>query len=88
MSYEEIKKFSVYGTVIGSDQLVRLDEVSVIADPETIKSLGEFFIKASHEISKDKLEHVHLQDFIECFSEKKHVDIILLNKKLVLRGKG
>ncbi|WP_409281844.1 hypothetical protein [Pseudomonas defluvii] len=67
---KKLKKFSAYGTVLGSDQLVRLDEVSIIADSETIKSLGEFFIRASREISRNKLEHVHLQDFIECFSEK------------------
>ncbi len=40
-----LKKFTVHGTAVGSDRSVQLDEISILAEPDTLRVLGEFLIK-------------------------------------------
>ncbi|MCO7574215.1 hypothetical protein NJH78_29930 [Pseudomonas chlororaphis] len=68
---------------MGSDQRIQLDEISILAEPDTLRALGEFLIKAATDMVVDGLEHVHLQDVIEHFSHQAHVDVIALNRALI-----
>ncbi|MCO7614755.1 hypothetical protein NJH83_31445 [Pseudomonas chlororaphis] len=68
---------------MGSDQRIQLDEISILAEPDTLRALGEFLIKAATDMAVDGLEHVHLQDVIEHFSHQAHVDVIALNRALI-----
>ncbi|WP_347900794.1 hypothetical protein [Pseudomonas purpurea] len=77
---EALKGFVVHGAAVGDDKSIRLDEVSILADPETIRVLGEFLINASREMVESGIEHVHLQDVYQDFSSSQHVDIIALNQ--------
>ncbi|MFJ7142210.1 hypothetical protein [Pseudomonas protegens] len=78
-----LKKFTVHGTAVGSDRRIQLDEISILAEPDTLRALGEFLIKASADMTANGLEHVHLQDVIEHFSHQEHVDVIALNRTLI-----
>jgi hypothetical protein len=80
---KKLKAFTVHGTAVGSDQSIQLDEISILAEPDTLRALGEFLIKASADMVADGLEHVHLQDVIEHFSHEEHVDVIALNRALI-----
>lgn len=80
---KKLKKFTVHGTAVGSDKSIKLDEISILADPETLRDLGVFLISASYEMVTNGLEHLHLQDLIENFSHKKHVDFIALNQEVI-----
>lgn len=77
---EALKEFVVHGTAVGDDKSIRLDEVSILADPEAIRALGEFLINASREMLESGVEHVHLQDVYQDFSSSQHVDVIVLNQ--------
>ncbi|NBF12653.1 Imm32 family immunity protein [Pseudomonas sp. Fl4BN1] len=79
----KLKKFTVHGTAVDSDTSIQLDEISILAEPETLRELGIFLINASYEMAVNGREHVHLQDVIESFSHKEHVDFIVLNQKLI-----
>ncbi|WP_419178462.1 Imm32 family immunity protein [Pseudomonas fluorescens] len=57
--------------------------MTVLAEPDTLRALGEFLIKAATDMAIDGLEHVHLQDVIEHFSHQAHVDVIALNRALI-----
>lgn len=78
-----IDTFKVYGTEVGSAEELRLDEISLLASPAVIRSLGEFFIEVSERMESEETEHVHLQDFFGGFDCDNHVDIILLNNNFV-----
>lgn len=80
---KKLNKFTVHGTAVGSDHSIRLDEVSILADSETIKALGAFLIHVANEMSAEGVEHVHLQDLVEDFSHDDHVDLIVLNGDLI-----
>lgn len=80
---KKLNKFSVHGTAVGSGQNIQLDEVSILADPQTIRELGVFLINASNEMSAHGLEHIHLQDIVEDFDYEANVDFIALNNSLV-----
>ena len=79
----ELSKFSGHGTAIGSDKNIQLGEVSILADPQTIRELGVFLINASYEMSTHGLEHMHLQGIVEDFDYEVNVDFIVLNNSLV-----
>ncbi|PYY83117.1 hypothetical protein DNK59_20580 [Pseudomonas sp. TKO26] len=81
---EKLKHFSVQGTAVGSDQSIQLDEISILAEPETLRALGVFLINAASEMALNGREHVHLQEVIEDFSHEQHVDFIALNRALIL----
>ncbi|CAI8840250.1 Resolvase/invertase-type recombinase catalytic domain-containing protein [Pseudomonas sp. IT-232MI5] len=80
---KKLKNFTAYGTPFGTDKNIKLDEISLLADPETIKNLGLFLINASYEMEINELEHIHLQDVLGNFSHKKHVDLIAINQNIV-----
>lgn len=80
---EKLKHFSVQGTAVGSDQSIQLDEISILAEPETLRALGEFLINTSADMVANGLEHRHLQDVIEHFSHQEHVDVIALNRAVI-----
>ncbi|WP_143031438.1 MULTISPECIES: hypothetical protein [unclassified Pseudomonas] len=80
---KKLKTFTVHGTAVGSDQRIQLDEISILAEPDTLRALGEFLINASCEMAASGLEHVHLQDAIEHFSHQEHVDVIALNRAVI-----
>lgn len=82
-SMEKLTKFTVHGTDIGSGESIQLDEVSIHADPQTIRELGVFLINASYEMSANGLEHMHLQDVVKDFDHEANVDFIALNSCLV-----
>jgi hypothetical protein len=73
--------FTVHGTATSNN--IQLDEISIIADSETMRALGSFLINAAEEMAQYGLEHLHLQDFIENFSHGTHVDIIALNREAI-----
>jgi hypothetical protein len=39
---KRLTEFTVHGTAVGSDASIQLDEVSILADPQTIRELGVF----------------------------------------------
>jgi len=80
---KKLNKFTVHGTAVGSDTSIQLDEVSILADPQTIRELGVFLINASYEMSTSGLEHMHLQDIVEDFDYDANVDFIALNSDIV-----
>jgi len=81
---QKLKPFSVQGTAVGSDQSIQLDEISILAEPDTLRALGAFLIDAANEMALNGREHVHLQDVIEGFSHEQHVDFIALDRALIL----
>jgi len=85
---KKLKAFTVHGTAVGSDKSIKLDEISILADPETLRNLGVFLISASYEMEINGLEHLHLQDLLENFSHKKHVDFIALNQEVIKHVKN
>jgi hypothetical protein len=68
--------FRVYGTAVGSDLQIKLDEIVIAADPETIRSLGVFLLNVAYEMEENEVDHIHLQDVVKNFSCDEHVDII------------
>lgn len=80
---KKLTKFTVHGTAVGSDKNIQLDEISILADPETIRNLGVFLISASYEMSTNGVEHMHLQDIVEDFNYEENVDFIALNSSLI-----
>jgi hypothetical protein len=80
---KKFKAFTVHGTPIGSNENIQLDEISIIADPKTMRALGVFLINAADEMAEYGLEHLHLQDLVENFSDRCHVDFIALNQEIV-----
>ncbi|MBB5371469.1 MULTISPECIES: hypothetical protein [unclassified Janthinobacterium] len=82
-SMKRLTKFTVQGTAVGSDKNIQLDEVSILADPETIRNLGVFLISAASAMSTNGVEHMHLQDVIEDFDHEENVDFIALNSRLI-----
>ncbi len=80
---KNLTPFTVHGTATGSNYNIQLDEISIIADSETMSALGSFLINAADEMAQYGLEHLHLQDFVENFSHETHVDIIALNREAI-----
>ncbi|CAI3801545.1 hypothetical protein GLGCALEP_02886 [Pseudomonas sp. MM221] len=76
----KLNNIKAWGTETGSDKPLRLDEISLLTTPSMIRSLGIFLINAAYEMEENDVEHIHLQDVSCNFSQKKHVDIILVNQ--------
>ncbi len=87
---KNLTAFTVHGTAIGSNKKNQLDEISIIADSETMRALGSFLINAADEMAQFGLEHLHLhlQDIVENFSHETHVDFIALSREVVEPTKG
>lgn len=69
-----------WGTEVGSDETLRLEEISLLTTPAMIRTLGVFLITAAYEMEENDAEHIHLQDLSSNFSHKKHVDMVLVNQ--------
>lgn len=76
----KLNNMRAWGTEVGSDEALRLDEISLLTTPAMIRTLGVFLITAAYEMEENDAEHIHLQDLSSNFSHKKHVDIILINQ--------
>ena len=81
----DISGFEIHGTAIGKETSIKLDEISILGCPETIKAIGEFLVKAADRMICENLERMHLQDIFYNFSSSDHVDIIALNGNLILK---
>lgn len=79
---KNLTPFTIHGTAISTNN-IQFDEISIIADSETMRALGNFLINAADEMAQYGLEHLHLQDFAENFSHETHVDIIALNREVI-----
>ncbi|WP_141685056.1 hypothetical protein [Burkholderia stabilis] len=79
----DLGEMKIFGTLEGDDRSLRLDEISILAKPEVIRSLGVFLINAAYEMDSNDAEHVHLQDSISNFSYENHVDVIAVNQDKV-----
>jgi hypothetical protein len=80
---KNITAFTVHGTAIGSNKNIQLDEISIIANSETMRALGGFLINAADEMAQFGLEHIRLQDIVENLFHETHVDVIALNREIV-----
>ena len=83
-NYKDLESYTVHGTAIGTDTSFQLDEISIVADPKTLKALGAFFMNAADEMEQHGLEHLHFQDIVENFCHDNHVDVIVLNSDAVI----
>lgn len=81
----DIGGFEIHGTAAGKEASIKLDEISILGCPETIKAIGELLVKAADRMICENLEHMHLQDIFYNFSSSVHVDIIALNSNLILK---
>ncbi len=73
---KKIDAFKILGTITGSAKVEQLDEITIVANPETLRQIGIFLINAAYEMDVNEFDHMHLQDVFQNFSTKKHVDII------------
>ncbi|MFJ7884834.1 hypothetical protein ACIQYF_15290 [Pseudomonas sp. NPDC096917] len=84
---KNLKMFAIYGTATNTSEEIKLDEISIVADTNTLKVIGNFFTNAAKEMEAHELEHMHFQDMVDNFSHENHVDIIVLNKDVILTKK-
>lgn len=76
----KLNNMRAWGTEVGSDETLRLEEISLLTTPAMIRTLGVFLITAAYEMEENDAEHIHLQDLSSNFSHKKHVDMVLVNQ--------
>jgi hypothetical protein len=43
-NYKDLESYTVHRTAIGTDTSFQLDEISIVADPKTLKALAAFFM--------------------------------------------
>lgn len=79
----DLGDLKIFGTLEGSDKSRKLDEISILGNPEVIRALGVFLINAAYEMDTNDAEHLHLQDAISNFSYENHVDVIAINQDKV-----
>ncbi|WP_233835922.1 Imm32 family immunity protein [Paraburkholderia sp. ZP32-5] len=79
----KFSELKIWGTIEGSDKLLKLSEISILANAEDIRTLGVFLINAAYEMNVNDVEHMHLQDSIANFSYKNHADVIAINQEKV-----
>ena len=79
----DLGDFKIFGTLEGSDKSIKLDEISILGNSESIRAIGVFLINAAYEMDVNDAEHLHLQDVISNFSYESHVDVIVINEKKV-----
>jgi len=76
-------KFYGYSRDSNEDIPTELKEVSVLADPELLKRLGQFFLSCASEIEVDKnlkWEHKHFQD-VDSNLSPQYPDFIVVNSQ-------
>jgi hypothetical protein len=85
---KNLKPFAVHGTATGTETSIQLDEISIVADPKTLKALAAFLMNAADEMEQHGLEHLHFQDIVGNFCHDNHVDVIVLNSDVVIPSDG
>ena len=73
---KKIDSFKILGTAVNSKKQQPLEEIVIIASPQTLREIAVFLINAAYEMEVNDFDHMHLQDSIANFSSKKHADII------------
>lgn len=84
---KNLETFAIYGTSESTSQEIKLDEISIVADAQTLRLIGSFFTNSAKKMEANELEHIHFQDSVKNFSHEDHVDIIVINKDVVLTTK-
>jgi hypothetical protein len=80
---KDLGEFKIFGTLEGSDESLKLDEISILGNANVMRALGLFLINAAYEMDENDIEHIHLQDSISNFSYENHVDVIAINQDKV-----
>lgn len=75
-----MKKFSIHGTEKGNTTSIKLDEIAILADPDTLLKIGEFIIKTAHVMKGYEVDYSQLQDEVSDFDYKNNTDIIIYNQ--------
>ena len=75
-----MRKFSIHGTEEGNTTSIKLDEIAILADPDTLLKIGEFIIKTAHVMKGYEVDYSHLQDEVSDFDNKNNTDIILVDR--------
>ena len=57
-----MKKFSIHGTEEGNTTSIKLVEIAILADPDTLLKIGEFIIKTAHVMKGYEVDYSQLQD--------------------------
>ena len=65
-----MRKFSIHGTEEGNTTSIKLDEIAILADPDTLLKIGEFIIKTAHVMKGYEVDYSHLQDEVSDFDSK------------------
>ncbi|MGP5445291.1 Imm32 family immunity protein [Pseudomonas helleri] len=82
-----LKTFAIYGSAESTCQEIKLDEISIVADAQTLRLIGSFLTNSAKKMEANDVEHIHFQDIVKNFSHENHVDIIVINKDVVLTTK-
>ena len=75
-----MKRFSIHGTEEGNTTSIKLDEIAILADPDTLLKIGEFIIKTAHVMKGYEVDYSQLQDEVSDFDYKNNTDIIIYNQ--------
>ena len=75
-----MRKFSIHGTEEWNTTSIKLDEIAILADPDTLLKIGEFIIKTAHVMKGYEVDYSHLQDEVSDFDSKNNTDIIIYNQ--------
>ena len=75
-----MKKFSIHGTEERNATSIKLDEIAILADPDTLLKIGEFIIKTAHVMKGYEVDYSQLQDEVSDFDYKNNTDIIIYNQ--------
>ena len=65
-----MKKFSIHGTEEGNTTSIKLDEIAILADPDTLLKIGEFIIKTAHVMKGYEVDYSQLQNEVSDFDYK------------------
>ena len=65
-----MRKFSIHGTEEGNTTSIKLDEIAILADPDTLLKIGEFIIKTAHVMKGYEVDYSQLQDEVSDFDYK------------------
>jgi len=70
-----MRKFSIHGTEEGNTTSIKLDEIAILADPDTLLKIGEFIIKTAHVMKGYEVDYSHLQDEVSDFDSKNNINL-------------
>jgi len=61
---------NIYGYTEGSDELLKLIDLTIQVNENELRRLAQFFLKCAESIDSDDWEHEHLSDFLNDMSFK------------------